>query len=281
MFRALSRVFRMVKPPIKLIATDFDGTLHTDVENPPVPRELEMLIGALQERGVAWVINTGRDLTSLMETLTKAGLSIRPDYVVVVEREIYQLQQSEYVSVRDWNDRCSQLHAEVFEKVRPHLPEITRWVRDRYSKATVYEDPYSPFCLVAEKTRDAEEIHDYLEVFCREVGDLVVMRNDIYARFSHKAYHKGTALAEIARRLNIKPDEIVAAGDHLNDLPMLSTEFARWLVAPVNAIDQVKEAVRRQNGYVSEKHCGYGVAHGISEILKSAGYALEHLATRN
>lgn len=268
-----------MKPPIKLISTDFDGTLHTDFENPPVPKELESLIGALQQRGVYWVINTGRDLTSLMESLTKAGLSIRPDYVVVVEREIYELKESDYVSVRDWNERCSQLHSELFEKVRPHMPRIHEWIRSRY-QAQVYEDPYSPFCLIAEKVRDAEEIHDYLEVSCKEVGDLVIMRNDVYARFSHKAFNKGTALAEIARRLAIKPDEIVAAGDHLNDLPMLSHEFARWLVAPMNAIQQVKETVLRQNGYVSEKHCGHGVAHGISQVLKSFGYALENLAEK-
>jgi HAD superfamily hydrolase (TIGR01484 family) len=268
-----------VKPPIRLISTDFDGTVHSDFENPPIPRELESLIGALQERGVVWVINTGRDLSSLMETLTKAGLSIRPEYVVVVEREIYELKESEYVSVRDWNDRCTDLHKDIFNKIRPHMPGITEWINSRY-KALVYEDLYSPFCLVAEKPSDAEEIHDYLEIFCKEVGDLVVMRNDVYARFSHKAYHKGTALAEIARRLQIKPDEILAAGDHMNDLPMLSNEFARWLVAPFNAIDQVKEKVRRQNGYISEKHWGHGVAHGISHVLRSAGFVLEHLADK-
>jgi HAD superfamily hydrolase (TIGR01484 family) len=253
--------------------------VHTDFESPPVPRELESLIRALQERGVLWVINTGRDLTSLLETMTRAALSVRPDYVVVVEREIYQLQESDYVSVRDWNDQCSKLHADLFEKVRPHMPRINEWINARY-KATLYEDPYSPFCLIAEKPSDVEEIRDYLEVSCQEIGDLVVMRNDIYARFSHKAYNKGTALAEIARRHGLKPDEIVAAGDHLNDLPMLSQEFARWLVAPRNAVDKVKEAVLRQNGYVSEKHWGHGVAHGIAHVLKSVGYALENLAEK-
>jgi HAD superfamily hydrolase (TIGR01484 family) len=281
---ARNRAFATLKPPIKLISTDFDGTVHTDFEHPPVPQELQSLIGALQERGVRWAINTGRDLTSLMETLTKAGLSIRPDFVVVVEREIYELKESDYVSVADWNDRCSQVHAELFEKVRPHMPEISSWVNSRY-RAQVYEDPYSPFCLIAEKTRDAEEIHEYLEVFCRDLGDLVVMRNDIYARFSHKAYNKGTALAEIARRLEIGPEEIVACGDHLNDLPMLKREFAHWLVAPMNAISLVKETVLKQNGIVSDKHCGHGVAHGIATILAKAGYQLgqaaEALASRS
>lgn len=262
-----------MKPPIKIISTDFDGTLHTDFEHPPVPHELQTLIGALQERGVRWVINTGRDLTSLMETMTKAGLSIRPDFVVVVEREIYELKESNYESVTDWNHKCSQMHAELFTKVRPHMPRISEWVNSRY-RATVYEDPYSPFCLIAEKTRDAEEIHEYLEVFCRDLGDLVVVRNDIYARFSHRAFNKGTALAEIARRLMVKPEETVACGDHLNDLPMLSREFAHWLVAPVNAINLVKETVLRQNGIVSDKHCGHGVAHGLATILAKTGYQM-------
>ncbi len=53
--------------PIQLISTDFDGTLHADCENPPVPHDLQALIGDLQKQGAKWVINTGRDLSSVME----------------------------------------------------------------------------------------------------------------------------------------------------------------------------------------------------------------------
>jgi len=74
--------------PIKIISTDFDGTFYTDFENPPVPADLQSLIGRLQQQGARWVINTGRDLSSLMESLARAHLSIRPDYTVVVEREL-------------------------------------------------------------------------------------------------------------------------------------------------------------------------------------------------
>jgi hydroxymethylpyrimidine pyrophosphatase-like HAD family hydrolase len=132
----------------------------------------------------------------------------------------------------------------------------------------VYEDPYSPFCLIAETTRDAEEIHDYLEVFCKEVDELVLVRNDVYARFSHKAYNKGTALAEISRRFNVRPEHIFVAGDHLNDIPMLTQAHARWLVSPSNGIDPVKELIRRQNGFISEYQCGHGVVDGLVECLR-------------
>ncbi len=256
--------------PIQLISTDFDGTLHSGFEDPPIPVDIERIIRRLQERGAKWIINTGRDLTSLMEELAKAKLSIRPDFVVVVEREIYTLAESGFTPVEDWNDGCARAHENLFRQVREEMPAIHQWVKDRY-KAVVYEDPYSPFCLVAENVRDAEEIHEYLSLFCQRVDHLTVMRNDVYARFSHVAYNKGTALAEIARRQEISRDQVFAAGDHLNDLPMLSTEYARWLAAPVNAIPAVKEAVLRQHGYVSHQSHGYGVARGLEFFLESSG----------
>jgi len=50
--------------PIKLISTDFDGTLFAEFENPPIPERLITLIGDLQARGAKWIINTGRDMSS-------------------------------------------------------------------------------------------------------------------------------------------------------------------------------------------------------------------------
>src|SRR5438105_8899417 len=91
--------------PIKLISTDFDGTLHAECENPPVPHDLQELIAKLQEQGAKWVINTGRDLSSVMEGIARARLSIRPDYLVVVEREIYLQDQSQYLGCDPWNDQ--------------------------------------------------------------------------------------------------------------------------------------------------------------------------------
>jgi HAD superfamily hydrolase (TIGR01484 family) len=252
--------------PIKLISTDFDGTLMAEFENPPVPMALQSLIGQLQARGAKWVINTGRDLSSLMETLGRARLSIKPDFLVVVEREIYRHQESEYIEDRSWNRACDEAHAVLFERVRRDVPRLRAWVEARF-EATIYEDAYSPFCLIAERNEDADVIHQYLNGYCREVPKLNVMRNDIYARFCHEAYNKGTALGEIARQLGFTAAETFAAGDHLNDLPMLSREFAHFLAAPGNAIDIVKDTVQRQNGHVSELLQGHGVAEGLQAFL--------------
>jgi hydroxymethylpyrimidine pyrophosphatase-like HAD family hydrolase len=255
--------------PIKIISTDFDGTFFAEFENPPVPVALQHCIGHLQRHGAKWVINTGRDLSSLMETLGRAHLSVRPDYLVVVEREIYIRQDAQFVECAAWNRACSQAHAQLFERVRADVPSLAAWINQRFT-ATLYEDPYSPFCLIAERTGDADVIHTFLEDYCRRIPELNVVRNDVYARFSHHAYNKGSALAEIARQLKIGPEAIFAAGDHYNDLPMLLRKYAHWLAAPANAIDSVKEAVRAENGYVSRQSHGHGVADGLEFCLKRA-----------
>jgi hydroxymethylpyrimidine pyrophosphatase-like HAD family hydrolase len=93
------------------------------------------------------------------------------------------------------------------------------------------------------------------------------MRNTIYLRFCHEAYSKGTALGELARLTGITREEIFAAGDHYNDLPMLDGRFARWVACPSNACDAVQRAVREAGGYVAR-----GTAsHGIAEALRHFG----------
>jgi hydroxymethylpyrimidine pyrophosphatase-like HAD family hydrolase len=257
--------------PFRVISTDFDGTLHADGEVPPVPVALQRLIARLQAEGVSWVINTGRDLGSLMETLGRAHLSVRPDYLVVVEREIYLHDRAQYLPLTAWNQECARVHAALFARVREDLPGLMGWVNERFADASVYEDAWSPFCLIAGNNGDADVIHEFLEEYRVRIPGLAVVRNDIYARFSHEAYSKGTALSEVARLVGATSEEVLAAGDHLNDMPMLSREHARWLVAPSNSIPEVKELVRRQEGYVSRLPHGHGVMEGIEYFLRGGG----------
>ena len=256
-----------MNPSIQILSTDFDGTLFAEFEQPPIPDELLALIGGLQSRGVKWVINTGRDMSSLMESLARARVTIQPDYLVLVEREIFVHDGVRYSPLQPWNSECAHAHGELFASIRADVPRLTDWVNARF-KASVYEDPWSPFCLIAGNNGDADHIHEHIERFAAGVPNLTVVRNDVYARFSHAAYNKGTALAELTRRLGLSAENVLAAGDHLNDLPMLRREFARALVCPANAIPEVREVVARQDGFVSALNRGFGVAEGIRHFIQ-------------
>jgi len=254
--------------PIRLLSTDFDGTLFAEFEQPPIAHELVTLITELQAEGVKWVINTGRDMASLMESLARARVSIQPDFLVLVEREIYVHDGVRYAPLQPWNAACARDQEELFSRIRPEVPRLTEWVNQRF-KATVYADPWSPFCLIAGNNGDADEIHRYLAEFAAGIPNLTVVRNDVYARFSHAAYNKGTALAELTQQLGLTSAQVLAAGDHLNDLPMLKSEFACALVCPSNAVPSVLQSVVSQGGFTASRPCGLGVADGIRHFLKS------------
>lgn len=255
---------------IKLISTDFDGTLFAEFENPPVPIALQELIGRMQKQGAKWVINTGRDLSSLMEAIGRSRLSVKPDYLVLVEREIYSHIQLQYVEYAPWNRACDKAHAELFRRVKPDVPRLRAWIEERFQGAVYFEDEWSPFCLIAERNKECDIINDYLAEYARTVPHLSLVRNDVCSRFSHEDFNKGTALSEIARQIGVTAEETFAVGDHFNDLPMLSGRHAKHVAAPANAIDDVKEMVRRQNGFISELSHGHGVAQGLEYHLQKS-----------
>jgi hydroxymethylpyrimidine pyrophosphatase-like HAD family hydrolase len=253
--------------PIKLISTDFDGTIYSEFETPPIPTELCELIADLQAQGAKWVINTGRDMSSLMESLGRSRIHIQPDYLVLVEREIFERKGHRFEGVHPWNAACARDHEALFARVRPAVPDLAGWVNARF-EASVYEDPHSPLCIIAANNGDMDQIHARLEDYARSVPELTVVRNDVYARFSHVAYNKGTALAEITKLTGLALGDVFAVGDHLNDLPMLRREFAGHVATLANAVPEVRQAVQAGQGYVSAKSRGHGVAEALTYFLK-------------
>ena len=110
---------------IRLISTDFDGTIHEDFAHAPVPETFQNRIANLQKKGVIWVINTGRDLASLMEGIGRARVRVLPDFVVTVEREIHRHVGGHYEAVEPWHGTCVQDHADVFRNHAGELAALT------------------------------------------------------------------------------------------------------------------------------------------------------------
>jgi hydroxymethylpyrimidine pyrophosphatase-like HAD family hydrolase len=186
---------------------------------------------------------------------------------VLVEREVYVREGPRFASLDSWNRRCGEAHAQLFERVRPDVPRLSAWISERFD-VLIYADVWSPLCIVAKDNQDADAIQQYLDEYCRQVENLCLVRNDVYARLGHLHFNKGTALAQIGRHAGVHPERVLVAGDHLNDLPMLSPRYARWLVAPANAIPAVKQAVLSAGGHVSPLPCGYGVERALDLLLE-------------
>src|SRR6266568_4427687 len=246
--------------PIKLLSVDFDGTLVSRVGEPVLDAQCMELIRELQDAGAVWAINTGRSVDLLESGLTDFSFPIRPDFILTTERDVFRPAQNgdKWEAFGDWNERCAQDHTELFCSTESVLAEVVDFVTQK-TKARLIYDSERLEGLVAENDEEMERITAFIEEAGAGHPKLDYQRNTVYLRFCHADYHKGAALAELARLIKVPRENIFAAGDHHNDISMLDGKVAAMPSCPSNAVDEVKDAVRNAGGFVAEREHGAGV----------------------
>ena len=252
---------------IRLLSTDFDGTLVDHSAVPPVDPLLFSVLEALRGKGVHWAINTGRDLHFVDDGLREFAFPIEPDFVLTAEREVFHRGPGgEWRDFGDWNQRCYRAHDELFEKSSGLLSDIERFVEQEAVEANLIWEGGRLVGMAAQDEPEMDRICMFLERERVRVPGFAYMRNTIWVRFCHEAYSKGTALGELGRLTGIGRDEIFAAGDHYNDLPMLDGVYARWVCCPANSVPVVQETIRRVGGYVAQRRCSSGVVEALEHF---------------
>jgi HAD superfamily hydrolase (TIGR01484 family) len=255
-----------INSPIKLLSTDFDGTLVDHYSDPRVAPNLFPTLVALRAKGVLWAVNTGRVLWHIDSGLREFGFPLVPDFVLTSEREVFRrTPEGGWEDFGDWNQRCTQDHDWLFSQASPLLADIFARFGDEAWMHFEY-DGERMIGLVTETDAQMDDVCVFLERERVRVPGFNFMRNTIYLRFCHEAYSKGTALGELARLTGIAREEIFAAGDHYNDLPMLDGRFAQWVACPANSCEAVKRLVREAGGYVARGTTGHGVVEALHEF---------------
>lgn len=255
---------------LRLVCTDFDGTLaDSDANTPVFAGFFDRLVKARKEGPVFWIINTGRTYESLHEELVRRNAPFWPDWTVVVEREIWLVRERRAIGWFEWNRKCELLHSQLFASVKPVWKKIEDFVQ-KETNAKLVEEVASPLGIIASCEEEADFISNRIEPLLASYPTLSLVRNSIYFRFSHRLYNKGTCLEAISHGLNVQPYEIMVVGDHLNDLPMLERRYSRNQGCPSNAVEEVKAKVLRNNGYVSGKPTGQGVVDVWNHFFPTA-----------
>jgi hypothetical protein len=250
--------------PIKLLSIDFDGTLVSRVSEPILDRQCMELIRKLQDAGALWAINTGRSVDLLESGLADFALPIRPDFILTTERDVFRPGRNgqKWEAFGDWNERCARDHAELFCSANSILAEVVDFV-NRQTKARLIYEGERLEGLVATNDKEMNQITEFIERARVRHANLNYQRNTVYLRFCHADYHKGAALGELARLLEIPRENIFASGDHHNDISMLDGKAAGMPSCPANAIHEVQDAVQNAGGYVAKKQFGAGVHEAL------------------
>ena len=285
---------------IKVIASDMDGTLLNDAHELE-PQTVEAIRRA-QERGIRFMIATGRNFSQTMEQLD--GLDLGCDYILASGAEVRDEKQQVVSRIAMDPELC----AEVFEELCK-WPVSVIFSTDSYSyrigtpeeveqslilqaqnfhldisEAALRESPL--FLRMKENTRASRDMEELKKAgvpiykiflfsedvaMLRRLGEVLSGDGRIAVAASFETNleitdvraQKGPVLKAYIESLGYTMDEVMVLGGSTNDFSMLSMDFGAT-VAMGNAMPEVKEAAK----YVTRTNQEGGVAYTIDCLLK-------------
>ena len=120
-----------------------------------------------------------------------------------VRREIYLPNKfGRWVGSEDWNKRCEREHHKLFRQCRKVLKRLKQWV-EAETAAVWGIQKEEPAGIVASTASEMDMIVRKIDEEIESKTALSYQRNGIYLRFSHKHFHKGTAMLEVARLMGL------------------------------------------------------------------------------
>ncbi len=264
----------------RLLAVDIDGTLVNARREitPPV----RAAVVAAQERGVRVCLATGRIWPSARRFVE--GLGADPPVILYNGGLVYDHLRDEvwFRAPLPMDHALAVLRIlRRHPSVQPHLYADERVFVPRMTEATVaYQQKDG---LEAEAVGDladwlrAEpmkilnigERADLLAVG-REIDALPFSVNYVYSETNYleilpPGVNKGSALREVAARLGLERESIIAVGDNLNDLEMI--EYAGMGVAMANG----PEELRARADFVAPSNNDHGLQEVIDRFVLAAG----------
>ncbi|MBI5305086.1 MAG: HAD family phosphatase [Chloroflexi bacterium] len=259
--------------PIRLIASDLDGTLRAEQFTP----RLRAAVRCALARGVRVVIATGRmfltaewfardlGLTDVLVTDHGATIWDLQTRTILTQQRIPRDLARAALALTPPDGTAIVCINERF--YAPRMTESAIRFADR-NRHFLFHAPDLAETLDAEPQKivfvhDAETTRELRTRLARELGEQlqIVQSHDHFAEVTHRATSKGNALAWLAERWGIARNEVLAMGDQDNDRSMI--EWAGIGVAMGNAIPSLQAIA----DYVAPRAHDDGAAIAIEKFV--------------
>ncbi len=240
----------------KVCVFDIDGVLNP--AGKAVQKESIKAVEMLEVQGLKISFASGKHPWYIMGGLVFSGL-LREDTVIIGESggHVFFPQKMESVLYTKYLQDVRKLRKTVYEN-QIFLNEF-------------WEEPKeTSFTLFVRKKEKISEFADVLEgIITKEGSNLYVVRHVDAIDVMQKGQNKEIGLRVLCKRLSVSLDEMIAFGDGINDLEMLSS--VGYPVAVANAVDEIKNAVKKREGYISKLKYGEGVLEAVN-FLSERGF---------
>lgn len=269
--------------PIKLIATDLDGTLMAPDHMTVTERTRKALMAA-HDKGVKIVIATGRALNFITDVTDQIPFV---DYIIYCNgaavfdrktgRHIYQSCVSpedtadfvNYVNERPihyhiYKDGNSYIQRSALQySAFTGLPEA--FLEDYMSKVVFCDDMHN---VIGKGGAQVIDLFSIPEEYHNDIGDMIKSKNLVVTSaipnevaITAQGADKGSAIRSLCDTLNISSNEVMTFGDAPNDCPML--KFAEYSFAMDNGADICKRTAK----HVAPSNAENGVARMVEEYV--------------
>ncbi len=234
--------------PVRLIASDLDGTLLTP--NRVLGEANLAAIRRALDAGIIFCLASGRSISTMRRFADQIGIagpivSCNGAYVTGLNGELIEHHRLSRTAVEGLIGyaREHQLHthtycgADVFFSNEGELADLYR-ARTRLDNAKIaslseMSEMQPNKILFIDHPAANEKHHAKLEGFAATTGITIVRSEPDYIEFLPQGITKGAGLAILCRHLDILPEQVGAIGDWLNDKEML--ELAGHSAAVANA----------------------------------------------
>lgn len=254
----------------KMIVCDLDETLMND--DGSLSDKNAEAIHAATEKGVYFVVNSGRSYTSFQNDLEKMNLRNKPNQYSISYNGglILENKDNRPIAVNAMpfdvakavfnvgaKNKNASTHVYTQDKLYIYNPmkADTDYLTNRGVDFSILEDDdFDKFkdqnimkVIMAMSTIEERKAMKAAVESQVDPSKLTVsFSSGRYVEFNPAGVDKGTAAVQLGEILDIKPEEIIAAGDNSNDLPMLKAVGLPVSVA--NGLDVVKENAK----YITE-----------------------------
>ncbi|MFH0878308.1 MAG: HAD hydrolase family protein, partial [Lentisphaerota bacterium] len=248
----------------------FDGTIMCYDEPPGTfhPAAIEVL-NQCAAMGAAWCTNSGRNHVDQQEIIARAvakGLMHLPSALICSESLIFPRANGGYEPMGAWNNlihqRMKSIQQTVQERLLPCMPVLI----EEFQPEQHFSEHYTAFHIPT----SSEQAAAFYKELCTALAPLdgmSITRNDCWINILPRETGKGNTLLAYARTIGVRPDEILAVGDHLNDLTMLDGSSAGHVGCPGNAVPEIIQTVRSAGGRVAAQDGPLGSVEIIRHCL--------------
>jgi len=261
---------------IQYIATDMDGTLLDSQKR--LPEEFESVVHALKQRGVRFIIASGRQTATLRRDLGDLSwdliLFAENGTVVTEGSERLFVSPMEKADVRRVLEKTRGMEGVHIVLCRPDVAvieegapeEFTRNVEMYYESSQIVPDllaacdEFDDVCKIAFYDEGDAEHHEYplLKEWFEESLS-VLLSGYSWVDLMRPGVHKGSAMKKFQELKGVRPEECMAFGDYLNDKEMLEAVGESYAMA--NGLPEIKAVCK----FVAPSNDENGVMRVIKE----------------